>query len=66
MLRIAADIDRLEQMTDENPHTRLPSTNRLAEQGENLRSRVEQTARLTGCPALQHLLAEAATQGTGG
>lgn len=58
MLRIAADIERLDALTDTNPRTRLSSTNQLAEQGENLRSQVEQAARFTGCPVLNQLLAE--------
>lgn len=60
MLRIVADIERLDALTDANPRTQLPCTNPLAEQAENLRTKVEQTARFTGCPVLQQLLTELA------
>jgi len=60
MLRIVADIRRLDALTDVNPRTQLPSTNRLAEQAGDLWDKVEQVARFTGCPVLQHLLTELA------
>lgn len=58
MLRIVADIRRLDELTDANPRTQLPSTNRLTEQTGDLWDKVVQTAHFTGCPALRQLLTE--------
>lgn len=42
MLRIASDIDRLDQLADQHPSRRLGSSNRLVETAEDLRVQVEQ------------------------
>lgn len=58
MLRIAADIDRLDNLTDQAPGARLGATPALARTAEALRLQVEQAARLKRCPVLLRLVEE--------
>jgi hypothetical protein len=55
-LRIAADVDRLEALTHENPAARVRCTPALVRAAEDLRALVDQAARLGGSAALQDLL----------
>lgn len=58
MLRIAADIDRLEDLTDSEPRARIGVNASLVRTAESLRMQVDQLAARTRCPALRQLLEE--------
>lgn len=56
MLRIAADIDRLEQLTYQQTSSRLMANVKLLRTAEDVRSQVEQAAALSKCPVLLRLV----------
>lgn len=56
MLRIAADIDHLGDLTHQQPASPLGSSPALERTAEDLRVRVEQTAHLKGCSVLLQLV----------
>ncbi|MFI1226113.1 MULTISPECIES: hypothetical protein [unclassified Streptomyces] len=60
MLRIAADIDRLDELSDQQPlpSSALRATPALLRTAEGLRARAEQVADLTRCPVLRRLVEE--------
>lgn len=56
MLRIAADIDHLDQLDRQRPRYQLGANPALLQTAENLRARAEQAAHLSQCPVLQRLV----------
>lgn len=58
MLRIAADIDRLDELSDQEspPVSYLQVSPALLQTGEGLRARAEQAAYLKQCPVLRRLV----------
>ncbi|MFF8910540.1 hypothetical protein [Streptomyces olivaceoviridis] len=60
MLRIAADIDRLGQLSDQQPlpASTLRAAPGLLRTGEDLRARAEQAAYFKQCPVLLQLVEE--------
>ncbi|MFV8133203.1 hypothetical protein [Streptomyces syringium] len=58
MLRIASDIDRLDQLSDQHPlpASALRATPALLQTAEGLRARAEQTAHFKRCPVLRQLI----------
>jgi hypothetical protein len=58
MLRIAADIDHLDDLTEHNPSARLASNPDLVRKADMLRAQVNQAAYLSRCPVLHTLVEE--------
>lgn len=58
MLRIAADVDHLDQLTERSRSTRLGASNKLVETAGDLRAQVEQAARFSQCAVLGRLVQE--------
>lgn len=56
MLRIASDIDRLDDLTEQHRSTRLVANVGLLRTAEDLRAQVEQAAHLSRCPVLLNLV----------
>ena len=62
MLAIAAGIDRLDDLSEQQPGSSLAATPALVRTGEGLRARAEQAARLSQCPVLLRLVEEDARE----
>ena len=58
LLRIAADIDHLDALSDQQPGSQLGTTPALLQTAEGLRRRAEQAAYLKQCPVLRRIVRE--------